>query len=626
MAVGWQGMFIKILSKLWNLIMPHNKCTIRRGLVIYYSLLIVIILIAIVTINMVITTNVLKSNTSYYASQAIIKTREKIDAVLKQIEYYSKIIVYNKQFQKTLINLKNVGYNSNSWESLNMINNLHKMLADFYATMPEVYSIGIYFSEDDALFFKSSNYYDDKSRQVAIENSMKQLDIVRKKIMWVPNCRLDNNLSVFVLQRKIIETETLEEIAVLVLNIRTDYLNEVLGESIPSRPGSVYIISSEGEVISSINNYNNGNDMQFEDLTYTSVQRILEEEGGSFSSEINTKSVIINFDTSLSTGWKTVSIIPMEEINAPVIRNQLLLVIVGLIGFIFAFILSLIISASIVKPIKNLRNVMKEVSKGNFNATIEAGNFIETRELGEGFGKMLKDLNDMINKVYVHEIREKDAKFKALQSQINPHFLYNTLETINYILVIDEKYELSRVVTNLGDILRYSISGEKNTALLKDEIENIEKYLYIQKYRFGERLDYIIDISEEALGCIMLKLLIQPIVENAVVHGIEKKIGKGIIKILGTIEDNTLVISIQDNGIGIPLSTLSEVLDDKTDEGMYDKNTHLGIKNVNDRIKFYYGEQFGLKISSEEGKGTLVKIFIPAITRKELLNNEYTYC
>lgn len=587
--------------------------SIRYSLILNYSMLISFLVVIIGSANLILNRNILMNNISYYAQQTINETNDKINVALKNIESASKIIISNQKIQKAFLDVKNSGSNNTDdpWESYKAREVLSASLNDISVALVDIHSTGIYFDDKKVYYFGrvgDKSIYD----MEPIENKFSLLDGPNQKIVWVPTHYLKNNAQVFTLERKIVDLSNFSVIGILVLNVESRYLTNILNEGQLGKSGSIFLVDSDGVIVGSKAQASIG-----KKLSYPFINKITSQKEGAFVTYFQGTSMLVAFSTSSYTNWKTVGIVPLSELNSDILKNQWIIVFIGLVGLIVSLVLSIIFASRISAPINKLMSAMKKVENGHMDVTFEDKNFNETKELSEGFQKMVKNLKELISKVYEGELRKKEAEFKALQAQINPHFLYNTLDTINYMLIIEEKYDVSKLVTNLGDILRYNIRKGNDIVTLEEDIEQIEKYLYIQKTRFGERLHYEFDISSDTLKCRILKLLIQPIVENSINHGIEMKRGQGFVKITSGISVDCLFIKVEDNGIGIDEEQLSRILMEEPAYVPIGKSTHLGISNVNRRIKMYYGEKFGIEIQSGKNTGTCVTIFLPVIIGDE---------
>ena len=214
----------------------------------------------------------------------------------------------------------------------------------------------------------------------------------------------------------------------------------------------------------------------------------------------------------------------------------------------------------------------------------------------------------------VNRSRREKSELQALQAQINPHFLYNTLDSIIWMAESGKNEEVVQMTSALAKLLRQSISNEDEIVTVEREIEYTRNYLAIQKLRYRDQLEYIIDIDEEVLHRKIVKLVIQPLVENAIYHGIKYLDGKGMLLILGEIRDGKVVITIRDNGVGMDEETLKHILEKKPEpkEKQRKKTSHVGVYNVQNRLQLYYGKEYGLVYESMPGMGTGVSVIIPA--------------
>lgn len=239
---------------------------------------------------------------------------------------------------------------------------------------------------------------------------------------------------------------------------------------------------------------------------------------------------------------------------------------------------------------------MKKVEKGDMDVKFDLKRDDEIGLLGDSFNKMMKKTKYLINKVYIKQYLLKEAEFKELKSQANPHFIYNTLELINCMARLKDYEGITDMVTALGKFLRYSLNKDSDMVTIKEDIEQVKNYLTIQQIRFGDKIKINFDVDERLYDKKILKFLIQPLVENAIIHGLEPKIGKGFINIKGYIKDDLIVFDIEDDGVGFGRSP-------KPGFG-------LGMKNVDKLVKIHYGKEYGLSIP-ENLDITCVRLTIP---------------
>jgi two-component system sensor histidine kinase YesM len=239
----------------------------------------------------------------------------------------------------------------------------------------------------------------------------------------------------------------------------------------------------------------------------------------------------------------------------------------------------------------------------------------EVGQLAHSFNTMLDEIRRLVDDVLRAQIHEREAELKALQNQINPHFLYNTLESINMLALSHGDRDISRMVTSLGRLLRLSISSSDVLIALRDELDYVNNYLTVQRMRYGERITMIVDIDDSLLDHTLPKLALQPVVENALYHGLEPHRGPGCVTIRGRrLDQDILELAVEDNGVGMDALTLAEVqrsLQTDVQRG----GRSIGLANVHERLKLYCGPEYGLSVTSEPGKGTLVSFRIPPVLR-----------
>lgn len=325
------------------------------------------------------------------------------------------------------------------------------------------------------------------------------------------------------------------------------------------------------------------------------------EEG---KSEINGVDCIVIKKKIEETGWdlyyyspvSSVAIDASEIIKATIVIIFLCLGTLILITFVF--------SNTFMKRIENLNRKMKTVEEGNLKIDVFSNSRDEIGELTNNFGKMLSKINTLIDEVYSSKIIQKEAELKALQAQINPHFLYNTLSLINWMAITIDAMEISHITTSVSKFYRTILNKGRDVISVRDEIANTKCYIEIQLALHKNRFDVEYQFQDQIYYCHMIKIILQPIVENAIEHGIDHKLeGRGKLILSGYIEYGKLYFQIQDNGPGIPEEKINTVLSDDT--GGY------GLKNVQERIKIFFGEEYGVFISSKKGRGTCVTVKMP---------------
>jgi len=298
-----------------------------------------------------------------------------------------------------------------------------------------------------------------------------------------------------------------------------------------------------------------------------------------------------------------ISMVPLEFIMNEPLKMQYFALLIIMLSIFLSTILIFILSKNMSKRVAILNNAVNEISHGNLDLDIPLKGKDEIGELAENvkiMTKNIKNLNELV-------IKQKDMKLKLLTNQFNPHFLFNTLETIHMMAICNEQKEIADISLKLGNLLRKIVESKGEPIRLDEELNFVRDYLEIQKYRF-RKIEYRINILEDIRNIYILPFLIQPIVENSIIHGLEGKADKGLINITIISENNKFIISIEDNGVGMDKDEISAILGNLHENGLTEKT---GLRNTLERIKLFYGEEYGIRIESEKDKGTKVDIILP---------------
>ncbi|MGO9411553.1 MAG: sensor histidine kinase [Spirochaetia bacterium] len=318
------------------------------------------------------------------------------------------------------------------------------------------------------------------------------------------------------------------------------------------------------------------------------------------------------------TGWKTIGVFPLNEIMGQVSLIRYYSFIIAGVTLFIAAVASIFFTGSIARPVIALRVLMKEAEEGNLAVRFQGREEDEIGHLGKSFNTMIEEIQKLIDLVYREQQSKREAELKTLQEQIKPHFLYNTLDTIHWMAQARGANDIVQIVSALTSLFRIALSKGKEMISLSDELEHVRSYLIIQKLRYEDKFDYSLCVQDDVLPYMVLKLTLQPLVENAIYHGIKERRGHGIIRVDALRRDQTLVLRVCDDGVGMSDEKLTEVrtLLSKAPAESSQK-TGYGISNVNERIQLSFGKSFGLRFESSPGGGTTVEIMHPLIRGKE---------
>lgn len=396
-----------------------------------------------------------------------------------------------------------------------------------------------------------------------------------------------------------------EPIALLIIKIRPYALQNILETIKVTEDETILIFNDEGQLIEG--DYGEDPDFSLEDSAF-----ILEELEGNAVKEAKYNGHFWFYRNVQGGKLKILQAVP-DSIIVSALSNTILggiLVALSAVGASILF--SIFFSRMISKPIIALSKKMRTLTLDNYHEKDETKRDDEIGILQKSFGIMIKHNKELIAKEYKEKIEKRNAQINALQAQINPHFMYNTLQVIGGMALKKKAPEIYGVTLDLSDIMRYSLSFKKEMVCLSEEIKYLEHYLAIQNQRFGNRLEVVYDVEEHARECLIPKLILQPLVENSFEHGLAEKEGKWIITLSAKIEmDADLIITVWDNGVGIErerLLRIEEMLNSKVEKVLLG-DEHIGLCNVNSRIRLKYSnDKYGVRIENGEVAGTVVTV------------------
>lgn len=317
--------------------------------------------------------------------------------------------------------------------------------------------------------------------------------------------------------------------------------------------------------------------------------------------------------------WSVVSVVPIDDLMVGVLQIRYSTILIWCACIILIITIYVLFLRKLSQSVGHLLSVMKAVQLGDLQVRAKTLQNRELNLLSQGFNRMMDRIVELTGEnftyqqeLYEVEISHRQAKLKALQSQINPHFLYNTLEIMRSIGTYHGIREIQEIATSLAYMFKYSIR-EGNLVHVSEELETVKRYLRIQNIRFMDKFMTDIEIDRSVLNAVMLKFLFQPVVENAIFHGLEQKPGKGYIRIRAQQADGIITFSIEDNGVGIDPTTLERIRH-SFENGEPADGRGLGLANIHHRIRLFYGNEYGLTVESERGAGTKVMIKIPMMS------------
>jgi two-component system sensor histidine kinase YesM len=374
--------------------------------------------------------------------------------------------------------------------------------------------------------------------------------------------------------------------------------------------GYTYLIDGSGEII-----YHPRQRAIYANLNTENNLAAAEYEDGNHKEVFQGEERSVTVKTVGYTGWKIVNVVPTDESYLSLKQMRMFVFLIVTFTMLSIAMINIFVSSRIATPIQRLDNSVKELEKGNLSLEIYGEGSQEIRHLGRTIRSMVVQMRHLMDDIVVEQEEKRKSELDALQSQINPHFLYNTLDSIVWMIEGEQYKEAISMVTALSRLFRISLSKGKTIITIGEEIEHARNYMNIQKVRYKNRFEFHMEIDQDILEYSTIKLVIQPILENAIYYGMESMDGDGLICMRAYGDGNDIFLEVEDNGPGMTNEQVAYLLTDS--ERVHKNGSGVGLMNVHQRIRLYFGEPYGLEIKSEPDEGTLVRIHIPKSHGKE---------
>jgi two-component system sensor histidine kinase YesM len=590
-----------------------KNLSIKLKIILSFSLLIIVTLSTIGLISMSKFSSTLETNTGMYSYQIIDQVIKNVDFYIKDMENISNIANYDYHIQKYLKN-NEPGLSKDRFNDVNTIATLLKSIGSTRNDIVSILIIGnngsVICSNVNVKINKSYNFVKQKWYRNAIEGRGKATIEKPHKQSYL----VDSNTLVISLCRSINSYDGKEQLGVILIDLNLKVLDDICSNVKPGKKGYVFIVDDEGNFIYHPDYsymYRTMDEMYIRSIFKADdsiVPDILQLEEGSFIKKLDNEKKQVTYKRIKSTNWTVASVTPYNEMIADVNNVKGYIIVIGCICLICAFAVSVFISSRISDPVRRLELLMEEAEKGNLDISLDFDSKDEIGLLSQRFNNMIERIKVLMQQVIKKQEDIRKAEFKALQAQINPHFLYNTLDSIIWMAETNSAKVIT-MIDALAKLLRISLSRGIDIITVEDEIEHVRNYLVIQSMRYANKFDYEIDIDDEVLTKNTLKLILQPLVENSIYHGIKNKRQKGKITIKGRMAEDKILLEVIDDGIGMDAEMCEKLL---SGSSIHSKKGYkgMGIKNVNERIQLYCGKDCGLKYISEPGVGTTVQVWL----------------
>ena len=581
------------MRKAWaHIFTIYQNAKLNGKLFIRITLLMVVTL-ALVLIGLQYAFTLYDEQIYAKSSQVLMMSSNSIEEELERIEEVSFSIAVDPQIQSALLELQGdvTGYDIYRLEQ-----KLEEQLANYVGSEKYIHSIYLYDSSGrEFLAGSSSKPLGEKEKRIAMYNA----DRYEGKNYWMEIDGVDEFLTSVRLLRSY-ENLNFERIGKLLIRVNLDKIVNGLPLTQGAVGGNI-VISNSSQVF-----YSQKGTQDLADYDFIS------KKGQGYGIEkINGERYFINHIATNFEDWTYWNIIPFNAMFSKITAVKYSMILLFTLLFILLISIGFGFLKRITNPIEELASTMQEVQKGNFLAVqslkVEEMPEDEVGTLYRNFKTMVQRIDELIKENFSKQLLVKETEFKALQAQINPHFLYNTLESVNWLAKTNNQQQISSMVEALGHLMRNSINFNEDIITVEKELEIVQSYLTIQNYRFGDRLDFQMNIPASVMNCRIPKLTLQPLLENSFQHAVEPSLEVSTIKIMAVKTEEFLYIRVEDNGPGIDPNTLLYIK-----KGIIKpKGTGIGLNNIDQRIKLGFGEQYGLKIENLDGKGTAVTVILP---------------
>lgn len=597
----------KCLSKLHT---GYMNLGFKYKAFLIFNSIIILVSIILGTYSYVTSSKMIQDNVTSTNLRDIEQITNSMDFLQKDIYDLSTFICINPTVQAFLRAKNNTQSQlvNNNLESFNML----------LASKDYISFIVIYNKNGDAYYISSDRSTGIKSYQSVKESKLyERVHALKGAPVWVDlNDEnqifiVDNKAPKIAMVRALLDNNTFEASGLLAICVNHSVLKGIYGSN-SKLSGNTMILDRDNGLITS----NQPIDTGITDNDTPIIMSHLKNAKGSATFRVNGRKLLMVHNTIEQSGWKVVSVTPVNLLLKDLNSILGLTVVVSLACLAIAFMFSAYISSVLTSPIKRLLNSMEKVKNGSFKEKVDFKYNDEIGMLGAQYNDMIDNINNLIGKVYKLQIKEREAELKALQAQINPHFLYNTLDTIFWKAEKSKQKDISDMVYALSRLFRTTLNKGSEFILVREEKEFIEHYLLLQSSRFRERLTYEIDFDPLIQDYSIPKLIFQPFVENSIIHGMEAYDRTCHIKISGTFANDRMAFVIEDNGAGISQDAIVKLLDrTRGDEKLSTVKQGYAISNVDQRLALYYDSDYQINITGSPGIGTKVEIIIPKVFR-----------
>lgn len=584
--------------------------SIRTSMIVSFATLIIFALLTFLVLSLRYTESTVLENSTEYTSQLIGQVNNDIDSYINYMENLSFIVANNTDVRDYLFAENLTEQRRNQLQE--RITALFENVKD---TRGDITNIAVIPQTREPLInngVERLNPYVDVKELSWYQEALKARGEAAISSSHVQNAVQEHYDWVVTLSRYISNRVTPEIGGVFFVDLNYNAIQELCERISLGNKGYIYILDQSGAIV-----YHPQQQLIYSGMKQELLSEVMETEESSFLTE---DGKLYTISRSEATGWTVVGVSYVSELMAGADSARLVYALMALVLFAAALALAYLLSREITKPIQRLQGSMKEVERGNFdNAAIQVWDDNEIGSLSRSFNIMTEEIQKLMKQSEREQRAKRKYELRVLQSQISPHFLYNTLDSIIWMAEWGKNQEVVTMTSSLARLLRRTISNEQELVTIAEELDCTEAYLTIQKMRYKDKLEYEIDLEDGIGREKIVKLVLQPLVENAIYHGIKYKEGRGLIQIRVFCQEDCIVLQVEDDGKGMDEETLAHIFEQHIRDT---RSNGVGVNNVNERIRLFYGAEYGLSFKSEPEKGTTATIRIPLGKDGENHDNE----
>lgn len=447
-----------------------------------------------------------------------------------------------------------------------------------------------------------------------VKSLYKSLDTQIEGSQFFPSADIESGILYYA--KNFRNQNTLEFIGTVIIGIDSHTFSQVYRNSMPFSGAHAYMLMQDGTVLADLNNNMMGQKIDSQIMEF--LKSVDADKYGFTEYDYNGTVYLTAAQSVGNYGWNSLIMIPKYEVLSELHSSMYIYILLTIIVLIALLYFSIVASTYVTKPLYDLSEHLKAVKSGNYTVKMPRYKDIEIDNLAIVYNDMADEIDRLISDIYQKQLLIKEAEIKSLQAQINPHFLFNVLDTVSWFAQAGRTDDISKIINSLGQILRANLFySNQETITIGQELNYVKLYISIQKYRFENRLNFDLQIHDNLiLNCSIPKLCLQPIVENAIVHGIEEKVGVGHLKLTVETVGEDILFTVSDDGVGFDIQWLDNIRKNSEANTHNSKHTNIGIINSDKRIKILYGNQYGISIQSKINVGTTVNIKIPKIKKE----------